>query len=387
MSASNLQLVKELIQQGQTQKAVDILVENQNSFPAPFRKQISQLSNRFYTLEKQRQSHKITFDAYQTYSVDLIEHILDTVEILETKAPQKDKDVPIPQQRQRKRLNWMTIVSIVIMLLCLTWLIKTIILPSEVIIQLDFFEVKSDSSLASDSQPTKDEKPKSIDNTTKPNNPSQLNPTETTSLPPKPTSIFPKMVFVKGGTYNRDGKIFEIKDFYIAEHETTRGEWYSIMHSGEEPPRSFRPSIPKTGISYKDILKFLELLEKREGKAFRLPSEVEWEFAARSGTKSIPYPDKHTSLNDCAWSNENSNDLMPVSQKRPNSLGIYDLLGNAAEIVEDCSQQVQTSNCTYKIVKGGSWQNINSHVSINSRSRYNKNDPSSAYGFRVVYSY
>lgn len=132
-------------------------------------------------------------------------------------------------------------------------------------------------------------------------------------------------------------------DFYIGENLVTQALWYLVMHQ--------RPSyfgnvgsfvdnwiqLPVENVSWKECQIFIEKLNKLTGKQFRLPTELEWEFAARGGEKSQGYRYSGSDdANEVAWFQDNSEEeTHPVGELKPNELGIYDMSGNVAEFCSD----------------------------------------------------
>ncbi|GAX62536.1 hypothetical protein SCALIN_C34_0087 [Candidatus Scalindua japonica] len=157
------------------------------------------------------------------------------------------------------------------------------------------------------------------------------------------------MVFVKGGCFKM-GDIFGegdrhekpvhevcVDNFYIGKYEVTQREWVEIM--GKNPSNSqYRDDCPVENVSWKDIRKYLVKLKKKTGKKYRLPTEAEWEYAARSGGKKELWAGTSNTVNlrAYAWFRDNSHkQTHPVGMKRPNELGIYDMSGNVQEWVYD----------------------------------------------------
>ena len=168
-----------------------------------------------------------------------------------------------------------------------------------------------------------------------------------------------------------------LSPFYIAETEVTNQLWKTIMPEKESmAPRGF-PYNPVSYVSYLDCQEFVRRLDSITSIPFRLPTEAEWEFAARGGNNSKQYrfagnniPDSVGWINSCSgnWSH-------PVARKQPNELGLYDMTGNVAEWCEDWYAPYQFSTkpnpCVrdtgeYKVVRGASYDACaaNSHISV-----------------------
>jgi len=161
-----------------------------------------------------------------------------------------------------------------------------------------------------------------------------------------------EFVFVKGGCFQM-GSIFQdnskvpaspvhevcIDDFYIGKYEATQGQWEAVM--GVNPSwKSNRKgsNYPVENVSWDDTQKFISKLNTRSGKRYRLPTEAEWEYSARSGGKEERWSGTNDFffIGDFAWYKSNSDDMThPVGQKRPNKLGIHDMTGNVIEWVQD----------------------------------------------------
>ena len=159
----------------------------------------------------------------------------------------------------------------------------------------------------------------------------------------------PEMVFVKGGCFEmgdisgaghvREKPVHEVcvGDFYLGKYEVTQKEWKEIMKT--KPSYGERCNdCPVDNISWLDIRKFIMKIKEKTGKKYRLPTEAEWEYAARSGGKKEIWSgtSDEVELEDFAWYKDNSFDRThPVGQKEPNGLGIYDMSGNVMELVWD----------------------------------------------------
>jgi formylglycine-generating enzyme required for sulfatase activity len=159
------------------------------------------------------------------------------------------------------------------------------------------------------------------------------------------------MVFVQGGTFTmgctpeqgNDCKDNEkpahsvtVNDFYLCKYETTQRLWKAVMGSN---PMAYNGDInlPVGAVNRNDIQEFIQKLNAMTGKIYRLPTEAEWEYAARGGNRSKGYKySGSNNIDEVAWSRENSGEKPhPVGTKQPNELGIYDMSGNVSEWVDD----------------------------------------------------
>lgn len=160
-------------------------------------------------------------------------------------------------------------------------------------------------------------------------------------------------------TFNVNGVTFEmvkvdggaLPTYYIGKTEVTQRLWMAVM--GNNPSYYIGDNNPVERVSWYDCQEFVERLSRLTGRNFRLPSEQEWEYAARGGSKSRGY--EYSGSNDLyrvAWYEENSNNMThPVAQKLDNELCIYDMSGNVWEWCSD----LYNSSSSSRVIRGGSW--------------------------------
>ncbi len=211
------------------------------------------------------------------------------------------------------------------------------------------------------------------------------------------------MIKVSGGTFQM-GATFEqgsdaydderpvhsvtLSDYYIGETEVTQELWTAVM--GNNPSEFSGTSRPVGNVSWDDCQTFITKLNQLTGYTFRLPTEAEWEFAARGGNKSKPY--KYSGSNDIGsvawydWNSVEGDKPHPVAQKQPNELGIYDMSGNVWEWCNDWygkyTSSAQTNphdaaSSSDRVLRGGCWFDIARYCRVSYRiNNYpgNRND-------------
>lgn len=185
------------------------------------------------------------------------------------------------------------------------------------------------------------------------------------------------MLLLKGDTFSMGGdwsadqlpvhKI-TLADFYLSKFEVTQRLWTAVMNDN---PSCFRNcgECPVENVSWNEVHVFLDRLNRLTSKDFRLPTEAEWEFAAKGGSHRKNYKYSGSDLiGQIAWYDENSNNKThPVGQKKPNELGLFDLSGNVGEWCSDWYADTYDSCLTatvnpmgvdhgqLKVTRGGSY--------------------------------
>ena len=200
-------------------------------------------------------------------------------------------------------------------------------------------------------------------------------------------SVTFKMIPVQGGTFMMGGRDFDpyvkswelpvhqvtLSDYYIAETEVTQALWKAVMGSNNNPSwfvsangyaNDFNRPVEK--VTYSNCLTFINRLNQKTGKHFRLLTEAEWEYAARGGKYDHGYMYAGgDDIDEIAWHSGNSNSIThAVGTKAPNELGIYDLAGNVGEWTSDWyalyTEEAQTNPTgpatgSARVVRGGGW--------------------------------
>ena len=199
------------------------------------------------------------------------------------------------------------------------------------------------------------------------------------------------MVYVSGGTftmgatseqgsdaYNDEKPTHSVtlSSFYLCKYEVTQALWQAVMD--ENPSNLKGDNLPVEQVSWDDCQTFITRLNNLTGKNFRLPTEAEWEYAARGGNRSRGYKYSGSNvLSDVAWYDDNSGDKThPVGSKSPNELGLYDMSGNVREWCSDWygtySSTAQTnptgsSSGSLRVLRGGSWFSVARNCRSSSR--------------------
>ena len=176
------------------------------------------------------------------------------------------------------------------------------------------------------------------------------------------------------------------RGFWLGKHEVTQSEWESVMGSNPSRFSDCGGDCPAERVSWEDVQEFTGRLNGREGRdVYRLPTEAEWEYAARAGTTG----DRYGSLDSIAWWRENSGGRThPVGGKSANAWGLHDMLGNVWEWVQDRSGASYPGltvtdprgpgSGSGRVRRGGSWGNSARIARASNRSSI---DP----GFRLIY--
>ena len=184
-------------------------------------------------------------------------------------------------------------------------------------------------------------------------------------------------------------------DYYIGKYEVTQALWQTVM--GKNPSKFKGDNLPVERVGWDDCQEFISKLNDITGKTFRLPTEAEWEYAARGGNKSRGYQySGSNNLLDVAWFRDNSGSKTHgVGTKQANELGIYDMSGNVWEWCQDwygtysSSSRVNPTGANSgsdRVFRGGSWFNYAWSCRSSCRRRNAPYDDDSFLGLRLVLS-
>ena len=202
----------------------------------------------------------------------------------------------------------------------------------------------------------------------------------------------------QGGDADNDEKPVHnvtLSDYYIGETEVTQELWQAVM--GKNPSNFKGNKKPVEQVSWNDCQEFIKKLNQLTGKNFRLPTEAEWEYAARGGNKSQGYKySGSNTIDNVAWYTSNSgSQTHDVKTKQANELGIYDMSGNVYEWCQDWygsnyySSSPETNptgptSGSYRVLRGGSWNNRARYCRVSYRGSYYPGFGFNYFGFRLA---
>ena len=211
-----------------------------------------------------------------------------------------------------------------------------------------------------------------------------------------------KMIYVEGGTFamgSNSGDDDEkpvhnvtLDSYYIGETEITQAQWRAVM--GSNPSTYKGDNRPVEQVSWNDAQAFCKKLSELTGKRYVLPTEAQWEYAARGGNMSRGYTySGSNNIDEVAKCGSSSGGHSNVRSKNPNELGIYDMSGNVYEWCSDWRGSYSSSSQTnpqgptsgsYRVSRGGSWIHDASKCRVAYRNNNNPSFACNFYGFRVV---
>jgi formylglycine-generating enzyme required for sulfatase activity len=230
-----------------------------------------------------------------------------------------------------------------------------------------------------------------------------------------------EMIFVKGGSFlmgctdeqdncgsdERPAHHVTVSDFYIGKYEVTQAQWAQLMETNvrqqrdkSDPSLNIRgegANYPMYYVSWDEAQMFIERLNAATGKRYRLPTEAEWEYAARGGNQSKRnrYVGSN-SLENAAWFSGNSGkSTHPVGTKMANELGIYDMSGNVWEWCYDWYGSYGSNSQTNptgagsgpnRVRRGGGWYSDAPYCRVSGRTYGSVGSRSDVLGFRLVLS-
>ncbi|MBI5234031.1 MAG: formylglycine-generating enzyme family protein [Deltaproteobacteria bacterium] len=202
--------------------------------------------------------------------------------------------------------------------------------------------------------------------------------------------------FGDGGSDEKPAHEVCLSPYYIGKYEVTQGQWQSVMGNNPSNFSNCGKNCSVENVSWNDAQEFIRRLNQREGTdKYRLPTEAEWEYAARSGGKSEKYSGGDD-IDSVAWYDSNSGRRThTVGTKSPNGIGVYDMSGNVWEWVEDLYDSSYYRNSpkndpqgpgsgSYRVYRGGSWNNNAKYSRAANRNNYDPGDRYDGLGFRLA---
>ena len=229
-----------------------------------------------------------------------------------------------------------------------------------------------------------------------------------------------KMIWVEGGDFlmgctseqggdcssdEQNVRRVTVDGFYIGMLEVTQSQWEKVIgtsiyqqktKAGASSIYGVGPDYPMYYVSWDEAMEFCRLLSQKTGKTYTLPTEAQWEYAARGGNKNEGTKYAGSNMIDVvAWYNDNSGDNVHiVCSKRANALGIYDMSGNVWEwckdwyansyVSYDTNNPVGPSSGSIRVDRGGSWYSFASRCRVAARGCYSPGGRDYNLGFRVV---
>ncbi len=221
-----------------------------------------------------------------------------------------------------------------------------------------------------------------------------------------------EMIGVEGGSFlmgSNEEEAFKIEqpvhkvqvpDFYLGKYPVTQSLWKAVM-GGDNNPSNFQgDNRPVEGVSWKNAHQFLKKLNELTHQTYRLPTESEWEYAARGGKKSQGFKYSGSNkLKDVGWYSKNSyGETKPVGLKYPNELGLYDMSGNVWEWVEDDwhdrytdapddgTARLAADWGTVRVIRGGGWGSEARSCRVSYRLSFEAAERNYDLGFRMALS-
>ena len=232
------------------------------------------------------------------------------------------------------------------------------------------------------------------------------------SVTPKQKEVLSRlvgnMVQVKGGrfqmggtpeqgsdAYNNEKPVHEVtlSDYYMGKYEVRQSEWEAVM--GNNPSRFKGADLPVEQVSWEDCHEFIGRLNALTGLSFKLPTEAQWEYAARGGNLSKGYKySGSNNLGEVGWYESNSgNCTHRVGEKQPNELGLYDMSGNVWEWCEDWSgvysvtpqrDPLGAAGGSSQVLRGSCWIGEARYCRVSYRDGSTPGNRFSILGFRLV---
>ena len=213
--------------------------------------------------------------------------------------------------------------------------------------------------------------------------------------------LLPAGIFEMGSNESTDERPVHwvnVPSFLIGKTEVTQGQWKAVMGSNPSYFGSCGDDCPVERVTWNEAQVFAQRLSQKTGKQYRLPSEAEWEYAARAGSNTKwSFGDNESQLGDYAWFSANSqNKTQRVAQKKPNAFGLFDMHGNVREWMQDCwhdnyagaptdgSAWTTSCNNNRRVLRGGFWGLYPADLRSANRDRISPDNRNFDYGLRLA---
>ena len=216
----------------------------------------------------------------------------------------------------------------------------------------------------------------------------------------------PELVVIPADSFGMGSKkttqpvhIVQVREFLLGKTEITQGQWKAVMGNNPAFFNRCGDDCPVEQVSWEDAQAFTKKLSQKTGRQYRLPSEAEWEYAARAGSdEKWSYVDEKVQSLDFAWYSLNSDKkIHAVATKRPNAFGLFDMHGNVWEWAQDCWNADYTNaptdgtawitgDCSRHAKRGGSWSALARYLNPAYRVDEAGTVRSHKIGFRVARS-
>lgn len=390
----------ERIADAEQQKTLKSFITDSSPIRQDYQKKIERLQNKLSSVENQLNDAMIQNERLDSQNIKYKESIVNLENELQKKELKHNnsEEIPtlyIPKQYRTIRKSFVALILISGFIMGL--LTNRLIFWKKTDEQNDIFADETQTHIYMDTLSTQYEKKKNV------NKIARISDGEFIV-----DGVLISMIQVEGGTFlmgNNNGEDNEspvhkvnISNFYIGKTEVTQELWEVVM--GNNPSHFKGEKRPVERVSWDDCQGFIQKLNKilyseLSGKKFRLPTEAEWEYAARGGkySKGKAFSGEED-IKKVAWYEENSNKTThPVAQKQPNELGLYDMSGNVWEWCEDWydyynkKTQVDPKGPLYgtdRILRGGGWGSIETFCRVANRDGFGTGSSNNDMGFRLV---
>lgn len=211
------------------------------------------------------------------------------------------------------------------------------------------------------------------------------------------TDLLKNMIYIEGGSFmmgsdDNNADIWvkpihmeTVRSFWLNKYEMTQKLWQAIM--GDNPSYFQGENLPVEQVTWDDCQDFIKKINRMTGLNFRLPTEAEWEYAARGGKNTLGYQySGSNNIDEVAWYISNSNNsLHPVGTKKPNELKIYDMSGNVSEWTSDkSSANYSELRIGDYIYRGGGYSFSENRCKVYDRLEYDSKFRAKGRGFRIA---